>query len=923
MSWRTGRPVRAVGGGALALALLVCAGVFAAVAGPAESLHLRTRALQQTLAPLGVTAKSVVASDTLSDFLGGIDGGNGPNGNGGTVGALKPAMLEQSQQELRAGFAQTPLPLTNGDWAGLTSKSVQLQSGYAPSARAGAQNPPQATLVYRDSLTSNASLIAGGFAPKKRQPAGTIAVSVAPATAARFGVRPGSVLTLGTGVRLLITGIFRPQGVGSDFWQSDVGMLTPSPPGGGPKGPSYWLGEFVVDPGALAALAVLPAATLVVQWEYPLDVSRFNADQVGTLDARLNQVVATMPQLSGPMAAAAGNVTVTTSLQQPLQEFLDVQTSVLAVLLVLFVSLAVTGGAVIVLAGRMIVDRREEELVMLRARGASAGQVGLLLARGSALVVVPAAAAGVALAAGLVPGAGSAPGGSAVLGWALAVATVLLALGCAPVTAMWRHRRPGPAANPARITSADTGRSWLRGPGLRRLVIEVTAGGGAIAGLVVLHGQGVPSAGSTNWFLTTAPALAAILAVIVVLRIYPLVIGLALRIARRRAGATGYIALASSARASLATSAPAFALILALTLGAFAGMVTQGINNGQDDASWQATGADAVVSTGVNAVPITPAVQHTLAALPGVQHEAAVWNTNWTAANGQAIAVTAASPAQYAALNAATPFPAIPAGALTTAPSPPGTTTVINVLASPQAAAALGTGPVQLSSVEAMGPITVRITGVLAATPAQTAGGPFLVMPLQQLPGALGKPVLNVALLTGTGIDRARLDADVARLLPESSITYRADALAGLRNSPLQSSAEHLMLLTTIAAAAFGLLNLILGLALGAPSRELAAARLAVMGHHHPGTLAIVQTLPAVLAAAIGGLACALTLPAVTGNALDLSVFTNSTAAVTMRPDLLTLGLPAAIMILLAILTLAAHTQLTRDRHTSNLLRAS
>ena len=37
-------------GGTLALALLVCGCVFAAMAGPALSLHTRTQALQQTLA---------------------------------------------------------------------------------------------------------------------------------------------------------------------------------------------------------------------------------------------------------------------------------------------------------------------------------------------------------------------------------------------------------------------------------------------------------------------------------------------------------------------------------------------------------------------------------------------------------------------------------------------------------------------------------------------------------------------------------------------------------------------------------------------------------------------------------------------------------------------------------------------------------
>ena len=55
-------------GGTLALALLVCGCVFAAMAGPAVSLHLRTEALQHALSRLGPlgTAIQVSASWTRS-----------------------------------------------------------------------------------------------------------------------------------------------------------------------------------------------------------------------------------------------------------------------------------------------------------------------------------------------------------------------------------------------------------------------------------------------------------------------------------------------------------------------------------------------------------------------------------------------------------------------------------------------------------------------------------------------------------------------------------------------------------------------------------------------------------------------------------------------------------------------------------------
>ena len=905
------------GGGTIALGLLVCAAVFAAIAGPATSLQLRTQALRQTMNGLGGTAKTVQASARLSDFVTYLSSGGNGYGSG-PIGTLTPSLLEQSRQQLRHSLGSIPLPLVSGDWAGLTSKAIELDSGYAQSAVA--QGPPQVTLIYRDTLTSNAELIAGGFTPARRPPAGTIPVTVSPATAARFGVHPGSQLVMGP-VRLLVTGILRIQDPASNFWQTDPTALAPveeMPP----KGQSFWLGEFVADPDALGAMQHLPAATLQLQWQFPLTLNGFNADQVSTLTGRLAEASSGVPQMSGTIAFAANDISISTPLLQPLQEFLGVQTAVLAVLLLLFVSLAVTAAAVIVLAGRMIVDRRTEELVMLRARGASSRQVAELLGRSSALVAVPAAAVGAALALALVPGT-AASGGSAVLGWTLAGLTLLLALACAPVIGAWRQRRPAPAANPARVTSADTAVHRITGRGLRRLVAEATACGAAVAGLFLLHGQGVPPAGSTNWFLTVAPALAAIPAVIIILRLYPLVIRLVLRLAGRRAGATGYIALAASARTSLASTAPAFALVLALTVSAFAGMVTDAINGGQVLASWQATGGDAVVNSAQLQVPITPVTQRALAAVPGVQHEAGVWNTTWTTQDGQQLSVSAVDPAQYATLTAATPFPGLPAGELTRSPASVTTGTVINVLASPQAAIALGTGTTALASSLDMGPITVHVVGTLSGTPAQVSSTMFLVMPLQALPGGLGQPILNVALLTGAGIDRARLDAAVAKLLPGATVSYRADTLSSLRSSPLQHGAEQMMLLTAVATAVFGLLNLVLGLALGAADRDLTSARLAVMGHERAGRLALAETLPAVLAAAAGGLACTLALPPLISNALDLSVFTNSSASVAMRPGLVTLGVPAAAMLLLAIVALAVQTRLARHRGTTGLLRVS
>jgi putative ABC transport system permease protein len=70
------------------------------------------------------------------------------------------------------------------------------------------------------------------------------------------------------------------------------------------------------------------------------------------------------------------------------------------------------------------------------------------------------------------------------------------------------------------------------------------------------------------------------------LRLYPLAVRGLLATSARGAGATGFVALSRAARSSLTGVLPAFALVLALSLATFAGMVSNGITRGEIAASW-------------------------------------------------------------------------------------------------------------------------------------------------------------------------------------------------------------------------------------------------------------------------------------------------------------------------------------------------
>ena len=74
-------------------------------------------------------------------------------------------------------------------------------------------------------------------------------------------------------------------------------------------------------------------------------------------------------------------------------------------------------------------------------------------------------------------------------------------------------------------------------------------------------------------------------------------------------------------------------------------------------------------------------------------------------------------------------------------------------------------------------------------------------MPMLRLPGPAGQPAPQLLLLTGSGIDGARLSAVVAKELPGATTMLRSAALAALAGVLLQHGAGLIMLLTILAAA--------------------------------------------------------------------------------------------------------------------------
>jgi putative ABC transport system permease protein len=920
------------------LALLTLCAVFAATAGAREAIASRTQAVRQTVAATPPLTRTITVTAAWSDVQGAL---LAYTNSSNELTSIAPAMIDAVTDQLHADFNRAPVSLTptgtdwssitvpftllNGDLPGTGGTPVKLEvterQQFGPQMRLLSGRFPVATPVP--------ARAAGAGQPGAKSPAATLQVVMTRQTAATFGLHAGSQFVIGgselasTGVvapvTVLVTGIVVPVDPTSSFWGIDPAVLAPDRQEQGNS--PYWAGGVMVGPDEADELqSYFGSPNLRMEWVFPLDMSSLDSQQVQPLSDALNSIGAQVPTLSGLVQPVASTLTISSSMWFSLNTFIATAQSVDTLLWLLYVSLTVGGLAVLLLAARMVAMRRLAEITVIRARGGSLWQIAVGTGRDAALLCVPAAVIAAAAAILVVPVAGSAQGAGSAGGWwpPLAVVTVAV-LGPALITA-WQHRLPRRRTAVPRRQRART-----------RLVMEAALVAAAVAGIVVFRDQGTQAGSGVNLYTSSAPILVAIPAVIVVLRLYPLVLRGLLRASARSARATSFLGLARASRtAALTPALPAFALVLALTVAAFAGMVRDAVIKGEVAASWQTAGADATVTPAYTAqnFTISPAAARAVAAVPGVTHAAEVVTEFWTTTAGSEVNVLAVDPASYAELVAHTPgFPQVPAGLLATpgqagAPQP--------VLVSPQAAALLGapgqgSGTVTLSTKQAaLQPVRVRVAGVIASTPALPAGGAFVIMPLSAIKSAITPPEpigVNEMLLTGGSIDRARLNAVLRHELPDGDATFRSDVLSALTSGPLQHGAFALFSLAVVVAAILGLAVMLLELALGAAEREATLARLATMGlgEGQRAWVVALEVLPAVIAAAVAAWACALALPGVLAPDLDLSVFTRSSVAVKLAADAASFAVPLAGLAVLAAVALGLEIRSGRRRGASSL----
>jgi hypothetical protein len=287
--------------------------------------------------------------------------------------------------------------------------------------------------------------------------------------------------------------------------------------------------------------------------------------------------------------------------------------------------------------------------------------------------------------------------------------------------------------------------------------------------------------------------------------------------------------------------------------------------------------------------------------------------------------VAVLDPSAYAALVADTPGPAFPAAALARRSPRAGTpgAGLVPALASPAEA---GTLPPSGAGLSIDGrKLRLRLTGLARPVPGIGTSS-FLVLPAWALGGRPASP--SIMLLVGPQLDAGRLVATVRRALPGAPVTFRRDVLAALGSAPLPAAAHAAISEAAVAAAAFSALILLIWLLMSAHSRDLTLTRLATMGlgRGQAQWLAVLETMPQVLAATAGGVAAVYALAALIAPSISLSAFTGSAASVAgggIRAELLPLAACVAGLILLSVVALGAQFLIARRRGVARPLRVT
>ncbi|MFF9910327.1 FtsX-like permease family protein [Streptomyces sp. NPDC013457] len=829
--------LRVAPGTAWAFAFLVLVTAFLAAALPRSVDTYESEGLRHDLA--GAAPRNTVLEFTApmlrpDDPSGGQAADPGPDGQ-----ARQRARLERLLPDpLRVDPAESVHGVRTTKWVAGIDRWLPQPYGL----------PPEFILATPSALAEHTKVREGRLPAKADTAALTSEAAVTAETAKSLRLKVGSVIHVpnrygSVPLAVTVTGIVEPVRPQGAYWSVETLLRTPAYAMklGGIETKYFWQAALLLPPEG-GPLLQESLGEPELYWRLAPVGGHLTAQD----EPRLSRAVASLT--GGPDLTEAREVigpfgTVTTGLDDVVTAYGGMRSAIAPVVAVAAFGIGAVAAVVLAMTGGLSAARRTAELALLRSRGGSLAGIGVRLLGETAVLALPAAGLGLLLATLALPEGRWGPALTA------AGAVALLATLALPLRALVLHRRP----------LAHGGREDLIAarPSRGRTVAELTLLALAVGAVVALRRRGTEDSG--DHLVSSAPVLVALIAALVLVRLYPLPLRWAARPARRLRGVVGHLSLARAGRSSATGALPLLALLVALTTAAFGGSVLAGVADARDRAALLETGADARVTGDADAVPLPDGLAEAVRGTAGVKDVATVQVeygvTLPTTGTGPATELRSAplvgvEPESYTRLAARTGFGPFPAELLksTGTGGEDDPERVLPAIASPAVAERLGPEPQGITA--AAGSFKVRIVGVRTATPALPEQD-FLLVNAADLTNRAD----TVLLASGPSVSGDALRDVVTAASRDFSVVLRTEQRAAYVDSPMQAGAERIYLAAIGAGAGYAVLAVLLSLLQAAPERAVLLARLRTMGltRRQGRRLLGLEALPQALLASAGG----------------------------------------------------------------------
>lgn len=718
---------------------------------------------------------------------------------------------------------------------------------------------------------------------------------------------------------LVVTGIFETGDPEADYWlHHSLGARASiiADPNRGLLGTA----AVYVSPAMIAPLTLGFADTRV--W-YPVDTDGVTAADVPVLLSQVNgQSAQTFLVPAGPDDPAPMQLRPDSRLSEILERLLAQRTGVDAIVAVLAVGPLGATVAVLALGARLVVDRRRPALALLRARGASGGQLRLLMGGEGLVVGLGSAAAG--FVAGLVLAAATGIDAPVTAGQV----ALALAAGLAPAAALALATSPGGL----RTTRADLA---PRSRGRVRWVLEVLVVAGAVlaAWLLlsrgVVAGSGAGAGTGVDPLVAAAPLLVSLAVTLLAYRAYPWLALAAERALAPRRDLVPFLGAARATRDPAGGPVPAIALVLAVAVAATSAVLYSTVSGGVVREAWRATGADLRVSGPV----VDEQIAEQIGAIDGVTAVTPVGDVGdgllrgggssprvevWTVDAGE-LAV-----AQQDVEGAPESLPGLAAGA-DGGGDGDGDAALPVILTRGAAGPGVGPGSTGITLATQEGSVPVEIVDVVDELPGLPAGRALVVADADRLEAATGDHAyarVGLVGLTGTA-DRDAVTAEISRLLPSSVLEDPDQEADAVLAAPVSGGLAAAFVLAVLLAGLLCAAAVVMTLMLAAPARARLLAVLQTLGLSSRQARGLVgwEIGPWAGVALAVGAVLGVVVPELVLAAVDVTALTGGPAQPDAEYDPLLLGAAAAGFVVVVLAGVGVAAALSRRGQVAAQLR--